>query len=274
VTRSRFPLRRHATQKPARILRTERIGFDVVRLDLRHNADGTLTSVTLASDTATPLSTFAIAQLLTTYRERASQDGRPAPTFRTPAITTAEVASYVTNGFTSTATLKLLSKDVNASMRFRASEHAEHAENVQPAQPVRLIRGTARHVGQCAELDRLAFTNDDAFNEHDINAAVEATERSRFRVAVDADKQVVGYAVTGRATRRGYLQRLAVSPTSQRQGIGAALVDDSISWCGAHGVTKMVVNTHVHNDSALRLYQRFGFTDTGLQLHMLERRGH
>ena len=45
-----------------------------------------------------------------------------------------------------------------------------------------------------------------------------ATPSARFRVATrgQGDGEVVGYAVTGRAGPRGYLQRLAVAPAAQR----------------------------------------------------------
>jgi len=73
------------------------------------------------------------------------------------------------------------------------------------------------------------------------------------------DHRVVGYCVTGRAGRRGYLQRLAVRPSQQGRGLGQALVADSLQWLKRRGVSSVVVNTQVENERALALYLAMGF---------------
>jgi ribosomal protein S18 acetylase RimI-like enzyme len=70
---------------------------------------------------------------------------------------------------------------------------------------------------------------------------------------------VAGYAITGRAGPRGYLQRLAVDPSVQRQGIGAALVADGLRWLRRWGAREVLVNTQVGNGPALALYEALGF---------------
>ena len=49
---------------------------------------------------------------------------------------------------------------------------------------------------------------------------------------------VVGYAITGRAGEIGYLQRLAVDPGHQHEGIGTALVADGLWWAARRGVAQ------------------------------------
>ncbi len=98
-----------------------------------------------------------------------------------------------------------------------------------------------------------------------------ATPRHRAR-GVRADNELVAYAVSGRDGRNGYIQRLAVLPTHQQQGHGAALVGDSLRWMARWRVQRALVNTHVGNEAALALYHRFGFTDLNDRLHVLERR--
>ena len=98
-----------------------------------------------------------------------------------------------------------------------------------------------------------------------------ATPRHRAR-GVRADNELVAYAVSGRDGRNGYIQRLAVSPTHQQQGHGAALVGDSLRWMARWRVRRALVNTHVGNEAALALYHRFGFTDLNDRLHVYERR--
>jgi ribosomal protein S18 acetylase RimI-like enzyme len=88
--------------------------------------------------------------------------------------------------------------------------------------------------------------------------AMAATPSSRFRIAVTGD-DVIAYAVSGRAGPRGFLQRLAVDPSSQRHGFGFALAVDGLRWMKRRGVDRAMVNTQEHNDGALALYQRLGF---------------
>ena len=79
--------------------------------------------------------------------------------------------------------------------------------------------------------------------------ALAATPTARLRVGVGRRRPtaVVGYAVTGRAGPRGYLQRLAVDPAAQGAGIGAALVVDGLRWLRRWGAKEVLVNTQEGN---------------------------
>ena len=121
-----------------------------------------------------------------------------------------------------------------------------------------LRRGRRSDRSAALTADQQAFPAFWRLDESGFEEAMNATPSSRFRVAV-IDRRVVGYAVTGRAGRRGYLQRLAVEPAMQGRGLGRALVADSLDWLRRRGVTEAVVNTQVQNDRALQLYLRAGF---------------
>jgi ribosomal protein S18 acetylase RimI-like enzyme len=88
--------------------------------------------------------------------------------------------------------------------------------------------------------------------------ALAATPTSRFRVA-EADGEMLGYAIVGRAARRGYVQRLAVAPEAQGAGLGRALLVDGLRWLRRRGVARAVVNTQVDNERARQLYESLGF---------------
>ena len=72
---------------------------------------------------------------------------------------------------------------------------------------------------------------------------------------------MLAYAVTGRAGRHGYLQRIAVHPEARRQGYGRAVVLDGLRWLRRHGATQALVNTQRDNSPALALYQSCGFRE-------------
>jgi len=109
-------------------------------------------------------------------------------------------------------------------------------------------------------VDAAAFPPFWRLDQLGLDDALAATPSARLRVAVDPhDRSVNGYAVTGRAGPRGYLQRLAVTPAAQGAGIGAALAVDGLRWLRRRGANEVLVNTQEGNEPAVRLYQRLGF---------------
>jgi ribosomal protein S18 acetylase RimI-like enzyme len=118
------------------------------------------------------------------------------------------------------------------------------------------------------DLDSTTFPPFWRLGDAGLRDAVEATPAARFRVAV-VDGDIAGYAVTGRAGRHGYLQRLAVDPQRQRAGLGSALALDGLRWLARWRATSAVVNTQVDNDGAVALYERLGFRREPLGLCVL-----
>jgi putative acetyltransferase len=100
--------------------------------------------------------------------------------------------------------------------------------------------------------------------------------RSRFRrpwtdqeaqlVAVEGER-VVGHLYIQRerhpVTRHVATLGISVAPDRRGQGIGAALLDESIRWARSVGVEKIVLSVYPTNTAAISLYRRFGFVDEG-----------
>lgn len=105
-------------------------------------------------------------------------------------------------------------------------------------------------------LDAAAFAAFWHLDEAGLVDALVATPASRLRVV---GTPPAGYAISGRAGNRGYLQRLAVHPDHQRRGIGRALALDGLRWMRRRGAVKAYVNTQVGNDAAVVLYLSLGF---------------
>lgn len=116
-------------------------------------------------------------------------------------------------------------------------------------------------------VDGRAFPPFWRIDEISLAEALNATPNCRFRVAAPFGT-LAGYAVTGRAGRRGFLQRLAVDPAFQRRGLGRALAIDALRWLRRWRVEQAVVNTQTGNDAALSLYEGLGFRrdPTGLSV--------
>jgi len=173
----------------------------------------------------------------------------------TSALSPAEQQGFLGAGFSVCARLELLVHDLGAL----------------PERPeADLRRGRRADRGPALEVDAAAFPPFWRIDADGLADALAATPSTRFRVSVASG--VVAYAVTGRAGPKGYLQRLAVHPDAQGQGIGRALVVDGLRWLKRRGAERVVVNTQAGNRPARALYESVGFRVQPTGLAVLSRR--
>jgi len=139
----------------------------------------------------------------------------------------------------------------------------------RPRRSAGIRRGTAKDRRQIPDLDETAFDDFWRMDTTGLNEALRATPTSRMRVVRDPD--LIAYSVVGRARTQGYIQRLAVAPSHQRNGLGQSLVADTLHWLQRQGVTTCWVNTQESNEQAFRFYTRLGFTPADHQLVVMRR---
>jgi ribosomal protein S18 acetylase RimI-like enzyme len=60
-----------------------------------------------------------------------------------------------------------------------------------------------------------------------------------------------------------HLNRIAVTPRSQGQGVGAILLSSALRALWQSGARMVSIDTQGHNHHSRRLYDRFGFKTTG-----------
>lgn len=161
----------------------------------------------------------------------------------TSALSPAEQAGFLGAGFEVHEHLYLLEHDLR---------------HIPRADTTGLRRAVADDHPAVLAIDGRAFPSFWRIDDMSLAEALAATPNSRFRVAAPRG-EVAAYAVTGRAGRRGFLQRLAVDPDHQRQGLGRALCVDALRWLRRWRVDHAVVNTQTGNDAALALYESLGF---------------
>ena len=128
---------------------------------------------------------------------------------------------------------------------------------------------------QTIRIDMAAFGDEWALDHATLAYASSATQTSRLRGAVARPiwrniGKKSGFYLAGYTDANGYLQRLSVHPTSQRAGSGRALVADALRWLEASGVERVFVNTDVHNEPALALYESLGFSRMNYTLTVME----
>lgn len=175
---------------------------------------------------------------------------------RTAALTPLEQAGFLAAGFGVEEELRLLGLDLGA-------------DPVAVPPGVRLVPVRGRRRGAILGVDGAAFSEFWRFDELALDDALRATPEVRFRAAVPRFAGIEGYAICGRAGPRGYVQRLAVHPSSQGRGTGRRLLLDGLAWLGQHGVTRALVNTQSTNRAALALYEGVGFREEPIGLSVL-----
>lgn len=117
-------------------------------------------------------------------------------------------------------------------------------------------------------IDVAAFSEDWGLEPRAIGDVCAATPRFRAR---GVGAPLSAYALSGRDSKQGFLQRLAVTPSEQRAGLGRALVLDSLQWLARWRVQRVLVNTPTDNYPALALYEQLGFRRMGERLRVYER---
>lgn len=172
----------------------------------------------------------------------------------TAALSPPEQAGFLAAGFEVEERLHLLAHDLDDIPTARRRLSTRRARRgLRPA---------------VLEVDHRAFPAFWRLDANGLAEALDATPWTRFRVAYE-DGQLAGYAICGRAGDRGFVQRLAVDPGSQRRSVGWDLMVDGMRWMQRRGVQRAVVNTQLGNERALALYERLGFRRQAVGLSVL-----
>jgi len=126
-----------------------------------------------------------------------------------------------------------------------------------------VMTGSEDDIAETLRIDATAFDEFWRFDRCSLTEAMDATPTSVLHVVRSSDDGLAGFAVTGAGSAISYLQRLAVDPRWQGQGIGRSLVRASARWAKRSGSRALMLNTQTENESAIGLYEAEGF-------HLLE----
>ena len=185
--------------------------------------------------------------------QRAAEEDRRA--VRTSALFPGSADSALDVGFIPIDELVLLRRSLN--------------DDTGGARTGRIGRLGRRRLDDAARVDVAAFGPLWGHDRVTLSATRAATASSHSR-SVTADGRLVGFAISGRTGRSGYLQRLAIDPTHQRRGFGRLLALDAMRWMTRLRCADVWVNTSVSNVAALRLYEGLGFERRPEQLVVAE----
>ena len=130
---------------------------------------------------------------------------------------------------------------------------------------------------QAIRIDCAAFHGEWAIDPPALLAAKQATQFHRLRgLGSSRFRRTSGYCLSGftaspAESQYGYIQRLAVHPSAQRNCYARKLVLDAMHWLGSRGMQHALVNTDTANEAALSLYDSLGFAPMTYSLYVLER---
>lgn len=79
------------------------------------------------------------------------------------------------------------------------------------------------------------------------------------------DEQLLGYAIVARLPFEAELQAIGVLPERRQNGAGLALMEAAFTTAQGWSSERLLLEVRVGNLSAIRLYQRCGFSEDGLR---------
>jgi ribosomal protein S18 acetylase RimI-like enzyme len=122
-----------------------------------------------------------------------------------------------------------------------------------------VLTGDQDDLAETLRIDASAFDDFWRFDGRALDEAMAATPTSVLHVVRNPEGGLAGFAVTGAGQTIAYLQRLAVDPRWQGEGIGRSLVRTSGRWAKRLGIGSLMLNTQADNSSAIGLYESEGF---------------
>ena len=183
----------------------------------------------------------------------------------TGAVASHHEPSFFDAGFTEKERLILLSLRLDGVTGGQFRPPIKTGASV--GRPTR-VRG--RHLDDVLQVDSRCFVPFWRLDTGGINEALAATVRTRFRF-YRHHEVLASYAISGFTGQNGFIQRLAVDPDAQNNGLGGGLMRDAMSWMYRRGVRNVYVNTQTANYDAIALYRRLGFRRSIDHLTVLER---
>ncbi|RBM24210.1 ribosomal-protein-alanine N-acetyltransferase [Prauserella sp. PE36] len=123
-----------------------------------------------------------------------------------------------------------------------------------------------RHIRRCVEIEKILFSGDSPWSAGAFHAELDAG--GYYLVALDDDGEVAGYAGLALLGRPGdwetSVHTIGVLPSHQSRGIGTALLEALLTRADELAAP-VFLEVRTDNDSAIRLYEKHGFSRVGLR---------
>lgn len=139
-----------------------------------------------------------------------------------------------------------------------------------PAPQHLVVRVNKPDLDAMLAIDHRAFPEFWRFDRLALIESTQATTKASVFVINDGDLGIAGFAVVGYGHAISYLQRVAVDPQWQGQGMGRSLIRAAARSARRHGSRAILLNTQFENTAAISLYEADGYTQLPESLAVLK----
>ena len=119
-------------------------------------------------------------------------------------------------------------------------------------------------------IDTMAFPEFWRFDRESLLESTQATSKSNVFVIRDGELGIAGFSIAGHGHAISYLQRVAVDPRWQGQGMGRSLIRAAARSARRNGSKAILLNTQFENTSAIGLYEAEGYVKLPESLAVLK----
>lgn len=123
-----------------------------------------------------------------------------------------------------------------------------------------------RHLPQIEELEQRCFSLPWTWDQ----LMSQLPDDSHEFLAAEQEGKVLGYVGMMTVLDEGYISNVAVDPASRRQGIADRLIAELLERAEIRQLSFVTLEVREHNEPAIALYRKHGFTAVGLRKNYYE----
>lgn len=101
-------------------------------------------------------------------------------------------------------------------------------------------------------------------------AFLESMEQDTLFVVALDESGIVGYCGMYCFLEEGEITNVAVVSASQNQGIGCRLLEYLLKQAHQKGISRIILEVRVSNESAIHVYEKLGFQNCGIRKNLYE----
>lgn len=133
---------------------------------------------------------------------------------------------------------------------------------IKPMNEIKVVPMALEHVDDIMIVENLSFSipwSKAAFIE-------EITKNSfAYYYAAMFEGKTIGYGGMWQVFDEGHITNIAIHPEFRKIGAGSSILEHMIGESVKKGIQKMTLEVRKSNESALKLYQKYGFVNEGIR---------
>jgi len=153
-------------------------------------------------------------------------------------------------------------KENMAIRQIRQMSDIKYMDDMKPMRDIKISPMTLDHMEDIMVVENLSFSipwSKAAFIE-------EITKNSfAYYYAAIINCKAIGYGGMWQVFDEGHITNIAVHPEFREIGVGSRILEYMIEEAIKKGINKMTLEVRKSNESAINLYQKYGFVNEGIR---------